>query len=127
MFTKSVCGGLSVCKMMKAKRKDVGKTRCYISWSFLVWHYACGLIRSLANSSVFHNNELGDARDMLMFVKQMQRKREILGTRRGEHFFRAHVDVWTTAENETRSSHALRRHGDQQARGMPVAWNYVLA
>ena len=48
---------------------------------------------------------------------------------------RAHVDVWVSAfigknaaENETRSAHVLRTHGNQhQARGMPVAWNCFLA
>ena len=69
-----------------------------------------------------------------MFVKQTRGTQETLGTRRVEHFFRAHVDVRAsvyrenTAENETRSAHVLRTHGTEHvARGLPVAWNCVLA
>ena len=42
--------------------------------------------RAWQHSSMFCSNELGDARDMLMFVQPIQRTQEMLGTRRCEHF-----------------------------------------
>ena len=59
----------------------------------------------------------------------------MLGTRRGDHFFEPTSNVWArdfyrynTAENDTCSAHVLRTHGNQhQARGLPMAWNCVLA
>ena len=53
------------------------------------------------NSNIFDSNELGDAWDMLMFVKQIKRTQEILGTRLGEP--RRCVDKCFYKENTTHS------------------------
>ena len=103
---------------------------------FPVWHHAFGpaspkeepgKIQVCSNS-----NELGDARNMLMFVQQTRRTQEIFETRRGEHFSEptsmCGQVLFIEKTSQTRSAHVLRAHGNQhEARGVPVAWNCVLA
>ena len=95
------------------------------------WHPAFGLTSQSEElgkiSSVLHSNELGDARDMLVFVKQTKRTQEMVGTRCREHFSERRRCVSkciygeNTAENETRSAHVLRTHVYQLwARDLPV-------
>ena len=71
------------------------------------------------NSIVFDSNELGNAGDTSTPAKQKTRTQERSGTRRGVHFFEPTSmcgEVLLTrknAENETRSAHVLRAHGNQ--------------
>ena len=135
-----VCGGSSnfFREKKEAKPKNVGKNRCCLQVgvscpALCVWNDIAER-RAWQNSSVFCSTELGDARDMLMFVKQIRRSQEKLGTERSEYVLSPRRCVGkcfyreNTAEEETRSSHVLRTHRTQhKARGLPVAWNCVIA
>ena len=69
---------------------------------------------------MFFSNELGDVR----------RKR--FGTKRREHFFRAHVDEWTSAfikkKTPQRTKHVVHMLCERTVINIGlVAWNRVLA
>ena len=116
----------------------MGKTRCScIEVRVSVWHHALDQHRrkrSLAKLSVFYSNELDDVRDTSTSVKQRRRTQDIRGTRRGEHFLeptsmRASVLLSRKHRRERNTfCSCFRKQGNQHhARGMPVAWNCVLA
>ena len=73
------CGGslIFLFEQWEQKLKVCGHTTVKLceAWIFLVWHHASGLTSPKEepgkNSMVFDSNELGDARDMLMFVEQI--------------------------------------------------------